>query len=99
LVAAGGAISLYGPTSELPNPTNRGPVYQYYFAPELDLYSSRAMPVAFSLTLQYRTGKAATLWVSGRSERLSSSESVPISVFSPRGSRVSNSIAGGVTLR
>jgi hypothetical protein len=98
-VAFGGALSLHGPTSALPDPRNRGPVYQSYAAPELDLYSSRATPMAVSFMLQYRTGKSTTLWMSGRTERLSSSESVPISPFTPSGSRTTTSLAGGVTLR
>ncbi|HJR16899.1 MAG TPA: hypothetical protein VJ808_08620, partial [Gemmatimonadales bacterium] len=98
-LASGAALSLYGPTSALPDPNNRGPLYQHYFAPELDLYSSRATPVAFSLMLQYRTGRSATLWLSGRTERLSSSESVPISAFTPGGSRTATSFFGGVILR
>lgn len=98
-VAVGGALSLYGPTSALPDPDNRGPVYQKYSAGELDLYASRATPVAISLLLRYRVGKGATLWLSGRTERLSSSESVPLSGFSPSGSRTVTSIGGGVTLR
>jgi hypothetical protein len=98
-VAFGGALSLHGPTSALPDPRNRGPVYQSYVAPELDLYSSRATPRAVSFMLQYRTGKSTTLWMSGRTERLSSSESAPISAFTPSGSRTATSLAGGVTLR
>ena len=98
-MAVGGALALYGPTSALPDPDNRGPVYQKYSAGELDLYASRATPVAISLLLQYRVGKGATLWLSGRTERLSSSESVPLSSFSPGGSRTATSIGGGVTLR
>ena len=98
-LASGAALSLYGPTSALPDPNNRGPLYQHYFAPELDLYSSRATPVAFSLMLQYRTGRSATLWLSGRTERLSSSESVPISALTPGGCRTATSFFGGVILR
>lgn len=98
-VAAGGAFSFYGPTSALPDPNNRGPLYQTYSAPELDLSSSRATPVALSLMLKYRTSESATFWLSGRTERLSSSESVPISPFTPSGSRTATSFSGGVILR
>lgn len=98
-LAVGGALSFYGPTSALPDPSNRGPLYQTYSAPELDLSSSRATPVAFSLMLKYRAAKSATLWLSGRTERLSSSESVPISAFTPSGSRTATSFSGGVILR
>lgn len=98
-VSVGGAMAAYGPTSVIANPASRGPVYRYYIAPELDLYASRATPTALSFLLQYRTGKAATLWLSGRAERLSSSESAPLSAFTPSGSRTASSFAGGIMLR
>lgn len=99
LVSVGGALAGYGPTSTIPDAAAAGSVYRYYFAPELDLYASRATPAAFSFLVQYRTGMAATLWLNGRTERLSSSESAPLSAFTPGGTRTATSLQGGVTLR
>ncbi len=99
LVSMGAALAPYGPTSTIPDPAAAGPVYRYYVAPELDLYASRATPTAFSFLIQYRGGKNAVLWLTGRGERLSSSESVPLSAFTPGGNRSAASFAGGITLR
>jgi hypothetical protein len=99
LLSAGLELAAYGPTSTIPDPATAGPVYRYYVAPELDLYASRATPTAFSVLVQYRSGKHGTLWLSGRTERLSSSEATPLSSFTPGGSRSAANITGGITIR
>ena len=73
-------------------------MYQYYFAPEVDLYASNASPTALSAMVRYRVSKSATLWASGRTERVAPADA-PLSTFTPGGSRTSTGVAGGVTLR
>jgi hypothetical protein len=96
-LSIGGAIAAYGPTSALPDPTLRGPVYQVYVAPEVDLYGRTAHPTAFSILARYRTTGAGFLWLSARTERLSGSGAV-LSGFSPSGSRSSTFVSMGVTV-
>jgi hypothetical protein len=96
--AVGGAVAFYGPTSALPDPAARGPVYQAYIGPEYALYASRARPTAVSLLLRYRVSKGSELWLSARTERLSSTEPVPISTFVASGNRTATSVMGGVTV-
>jgi hypothetical protein len=98
LVVLSAAIAAYGPTSSIPDPSKRGPVYRTYFAPELDVYSSSAVPKAFSVLVQWKVAGNATLWLTGRTESVSSSASTPLTAFTPSGSRSASSIAGGVTL-
>lgn len=96
-LAVGGAISAYTPTSALPDPSQRGSVYQAYVAPELDLYGRAAHPTAFSLLVQYRTTGAGFIWLSARTERLSPSGAA-LSTVSPSGSRSSIFVSLGVSV-
>ena len=96
--ALDGEVAFYGPTSTLSNPANRGPVYQYYVAPEYALYSNRANPVALALLLRFRISAGTKLWTSARVERLSSAEHTPIA-FSPGGNRSATSMGIGVTVQ
>jgi hypothetical protein len=97
LVALSMAIAAYGPTSTIPDPSKRGPVYRGYFAPEMDIYASSAVPRAFAVLVQWKVAGAATLWLTGRTESVSS-PSTPLTAYTPSGRRSGSSIAGGVTL-
>jgi hypothetical protein len=94
--AAGWSVALYGPTSAIPDPAMRGPVYRSYFAREYELYSSRANPTAVSILIRHEMSPSVRLWTSGRLERLSSAESV--STFAPGVSRSAGSLRAGVTV-
>ncbi len=92
-----GAVAAYGPTSALPDPALRGPVYRDFIAPDLDLQALSARPWALSLFLRYRVSGTVSLWTFARSERTSPTDPA-ISVHSPGGSRTALAMRGGVTV-
>lgn len=94
--ALGGAVAWYGPTSIMPTPDKRGPIYRYYFAPEYALYSSRSSPTAVSFLIRYAVSPGASLWTSGRLEQVSSPKVG--SIFMPEGSRRAFAITAGVSV-
>jgi hypothetical protein len=96
--AAGAAVALYGPSSAIPNPVNRGPIYRSYFAPEYAVYSARAYPAALSVLFRYRLARQTELWAAGRFERLASSKTPLATDFLPPGSRTASSIIAGITV-
>jgi hypothetical protein len=95
-LAAGGSVAAYGATTSIPDPSARGPVYQFYYAPEFGLYATDARPVSGSVFARYRVAKAAALWFDWRIERLAPSgdSRVPLA---PTGSRTVNRLTLGAT--
>jgi hypothetical protein len=91
------AMSLFGPTTTLPNPLNQGPVYQSYAAPELDVSSRSAHSTALSWRFQYRTRGLPVIWTSFRWEHLAPNGAA-LSVFSPPGTRTAVTLNFGITI-
>ncbi|MDH3498345.1 MAG: hypothetical protein OER21_16435, partial [Gemmatimonadota bacterium] len=49
-------------SARLPNPTLRGPAYQFLVAPELSLEATQAAALALHATARYRVGGGSALW-------------------------------------
>jgi hypothetical protein len=96
-VVVSGALLFYAPSSRIPDPGARGPAYQRFIAPELDLYALAARPSALAARAEWSVSGGTTLWMTVRTGSLSP-RAVPLTPFSPGGSRRATALEMGVTL-
>ncbi len=88
----------YGPTSTIPDPLRRGPIYRRFIAPELDIAARGAHPYGAGLSVTWRASDRTQIWLAGQSERLQPAGSQGPSGFGPSGSRAAGSLVFGVSV-
>ncbi|UCG88272.1 MAG: hypothetical protein JSW71_06935, partial [Gemmatimonadota bacterium] len=98
-LGAGGAVARYGAGGAIPDPSDAGPAYSRYVAPELSLAASDATSWAASGSVLWSVLPGASLWARVRGTSLSGSEGGVQLAHAPDGTRKWWSLELGAVLR
>lgn len=98
--ALGYGIAVHDAGGAIPNPSDQGSIYQRMIAPEIALYSTRAVTNASAVTLRWPLGGGVDTWGQASYGSLSPGERPAVGTrFRPDGTRSNWTVSLGVVLR
>lgn len=85
--AVGVGVAPYSAVGDIPDPEQRGSIYQILIAPELSFYGTRAIAAGLGVSLSHRFGSGASLLLGARRDLLCGWRNETTVPFAPTGRR------------